>query len=146
MDEVGWYVPAGLDHCPRCKDVNFDSRRRCATCTDGDSAYADGLFAAGWSQAAGEAARARYGAGDESADWCAHLPGGLDAARAGLVAEVCGQIAGHPVHRPVGPVPVCPPSSYWCRCRPPSHAWRIARCVWSEEYGSRPRPVQGVAG
>jgi hypothetical protein len=57
---AGWYVPAGQDHCPRCGDTNFDERRRCITCTDGDDAYADGLFADGWSADAGELARRRF--------------------------------------------------------------------------------------
>jgi hypothetical protein len=79
-------------------------------------------------------------------DWCGHLPGGLDAVRSGAVAGVCGQLAEHPVHRPVGAVPLCPPSSFVCRCLEPAHGWRIARCVWSAEHGSRPRPVSPAVG
>jgi hypothetical protein len=56
--EPGWYVPVGAGHCPRCKDQNWDDRRRCITCTDGDDAYADGAFADGWSAEAAERARA----------------------------------------------------------------------------------------
>lgn len=45
----GWYVPAGATHCPRCGDQNWETDRRCITCTDGDDGYADGAFADGWS-------------------------------------------------------------------------------------------------
>lgn len=55
---AGWYVPAGQDHCPRCRDTNFDGRRLCLTCTHGDDGYAGGVFAEGWSVAAGERFRA----------------------------------------------------------------------------------------
>lgn len=56
--EPGWYVPEGAIACPRCGDQNWTAARLCITCTDGDDAYADGAFAAGWSPAALERARA----------------------------------------------------------------------------------------
>jgi hypothetical protein len=60
--EPGWYVPEGAERCPRCKDQNWDHRRRCITCTDGDDGYADGAFAAGWSAEAADRARRAPGA------------------------------------------------------------------------------------
>ena len=62
--ELGWYVPAGAERCPRCKDVNWEaSTRLCVTCTRGDSGYADGAFAQGWSAAAAAEVRRAWESG-----------------------------------------------------------------------------------
>lgn len=54
--DVGWFVPVGALRCPRCRDQNWDeSTRLCLTCTYGCWAYADGIFAGGWSERAGQA-------------------------------------------------------------------------------------------